>query len=418
MQGLYECALCAVVLHTPGEVYPGPYTYKRFWYRDAVFITHALMVCGLRARAHGILERFSERQTLAGFFHSQQGEWDANGQVLWSYGRFCQLFNQPLEPLWQRAVLKGAQWLLHKRLPSAPPGPHAGLLPPGFSAEHFGPNDYYYWDDFWAVAGLRAVASWLTGTSDEDLGTAYRKAADAWMEDIENSLAHTHARLQRPAMPASPYRRLDSGAIGCLVAGYPCQLFSPHDERLQDTADYLYTNCRIHGAFYHDMTHSGINVYLTLHLAQVLMRAGDLRFAPLVEAVVQLASPTGQWPEAIHPQTRGGCMGDGQHIWAAAEWLMLMRHSFVREEADHLVLGAGILPAWLTSGHQLSFGPTPTPWGAVEVFVEKEGPCLRVRWQGHWFNAVPLMRIALPGWEAVCAPGHVQAVLLTERKNP
>jgi hypothetical protein len=414
MQGLYERALRVVVLHAPGQVYPGPYTYKRFWYRDAVFIAHALMACGLRARVHGILDRFDDRQTVDGFFHSQEGEWDANGQVLWGYGRFCQLFNQSLEPAWAQAVLKGAKWLLRKRLPRVPRSPHAGLLPPGFSAEHFGPNDFYYWDDFWAVAGLRMIQEVLDG----DLETAYSEAADTWMEDIETSLAHARARLGRPAMPASPYRRLDSGAIGCLVAGYPCQLFLPNDERLQDTADYLYEHCRIHGAFYHDMTHSGINAYLTLHLAQVLMRSGDVRFATLVDAIADLASPTGQWPEAIHPQTRGGCMGDGQHVWAAAEWLMLMRNSFVREELDHLVLGAGIIPAWLKPGQTLSFGPAPTRWGPLEVFVEKDGETATVRWQGGWFKTSPSIQVALPGWKAVNVPASAGTVRLTERTIP
>ena len=36
-------------------------------------------------------------------------------------------------------------------------------------------------------------------------------------------------------------------------------------------------------------------------------------------------------------------MGDGQHGWAAAEWIMIIRNAFVREEHDHLVIGAGIL---------------------------------------------------------------------------
>jgi len=68
----------------------------------------------------------------------------------------------------------------------------------------------------------------------------------------------------------------------------------------------------------------------------VLLRAEDPRFHELMTTVADLASPTGQWPEAIHPLTHGGCMGDGQHVWAAAEWLMIVRHCFVREEGDHL----------------------------------------------------------------------------------
>ena len=29
----------------------------------------------------------------------------------------------------------------------------------GFSAEHLGPNGYYYWADFWGISGLHATAS-------------------------------------------------------------------------------------------------------------------------------------------------------------------------------------------------------------------------------------------------------------------
>ena len=38
----------------------------------------------------------------------------------------------------------------------------------------------------------------------------------------------------------------------------------------------------------------------------------DPRYLELMDTVASLASPTGQWPEAIHPRTLGGCMGDGQ----------------------------------------------------------------------------------------------------------
>jgi len=415
LQYLYEAALRAVILHAPGEVYPGPYTYKRFWFRDAVFIAHALMACGLKARAQRILDHFPERQTVTGFFHSQQGEWDSNGAVLWVYGRFCELFRHTPDSKWCHAMLRGAHWLMHKRLPLAPSSPHAGLLPAGFSAEHLGPTDYYYWDDFWAVAGLRAAERWCGRASQNPGGVLPPHSADDVMAAIDQSLAQVRRRLQRPAMPASPYRRLDSGAVGSLVVGYPCQLVDPRDERLLDTADYLFTHCRVRGAFYHDLIHSGINAYLTLHLAQVLMRARDRRFISLVEAIARLASPTGQWPEAIHPRSLGGCMGDGQHIWAAAEYLMWIRNSFIREETDHLVVGEGILPAWLVPGEVLSFGPAPTPWGPVEVFIKCRPGAVTVRCQGHWFESTPRVQVALPGWECVDVPDHAESVSLTKR---
>ena len=106
--------------------------------------------------------------------------------------------------------------------------------------------------------------------------------------------------------------------------------------------NFILDNCFVDGGFFQDMIHSGINPYLTLHVAQVLLRANDKRFIPLLNKVAELASPTGQWPEAVHPRTLGGCMGDGQHAWAAAEWIIMLRNIFVREENDVLILCAGI----------------------------------------------------------------------------
>jgi len=121
-----------------------------------------------------------------------------------------------------------------------------------------------------------------------------------------------------------------------LSAGYPLCIFGKTDPRLLDTAEFLMKNCLFRGGFFHDMTHSGINPYLTLHLAQVLLRAGDPRYFGLMTAVADLATSTGQWPESVHPRTGGGCMGDGQHVWAAAEWVLMMRNCFVREEGARL----------------------------------------------------------------------------------
>ncbi len=102
-QFLYEAAVRSLILHSPGEVYPGPYTYKRFWYRDATFILHALLCIGLVQRVERALDKFPAGQTTAGFFHSQDGEWDSNGEVLWIFNRFCELTGCAPKRSWRRA---------------------------------------------------------------------------------------------------------------------------------------------------------------------------------------------------------------------------------------------------------------------------------------------------------------------------
>jgi hypothetical protein len=134
-----------------------------------------------------------------------------------------------------------------------------------------------------------------------------------------------------------------------------------------NTLSYLMSHCSYGNAFFQDMIHSGINIYLTLAMAQTFLRSRDTRYRDLITTVADLASPTGQWPEAINPLTGGGCMGDGQHGWAAAEWIMMMRHLFIREEGDTLILGSGIFPEWIEQDTPMSFGPTLVPGGAVTV---------------------------------------------------
>jgi len=398
LQNLYDYAVANLVLHAPGEVYPGPFTYKRFWFRDAAFVLHALLALGGVDRTRRALEEFAPRQKHNGYFLSQEGEWDSNGEAIWTYHRFHELTGEPLPEKWLEAVRKGADWIHQKRLPRDTGKPEAGLLPAGFSAEHLGPNDYYYWDDFWAVAGLRSAAA-LFANKDSGASARWQHEADEFLATIEKSFPNSPQRRFPLAIPASPKRRMDSGAVGSLVADYPLQLFAPADPRIAKTADYLRDHSMYKGGFFQNMIHSGINAYLTLHLAQVRLRAGEVNEAwNLIESAAELASPTGQWPEAIHPRTLGGCMGDGQHIWAAGEWALMLRNCFVREESDRLVIGSGVMLRWIPDNAPATFGPTLTPWGSVDVSLTREATGLRVTVRGQWRKSPPLLDVRVSGF--------------------
>ena len=401
LQFLYDAAVRSMLLHTHGkDLYPGPFTYKHFWFRDAAIILHAMVCANLGKAAEKILDSFPGRQTKSGHFLSQDGEWDSNGQALWIMRRYCELTGEPPKQAWQKAILSAANWIIHKRLTGDKDKqkPHAGLLPAGFSAEHLGPNDYYYWDDFWGVEGLQSAAMLMEWYGDQTSSRNCRLEADDFLKSIKESLAYTEGRLGTKAMPSSPYRRLDSACIGSMAAAYPPHVWAADDPRVMLTAEYLYRTHCLDGGFFHEMSHSGINPYLTLAIAQVFLRAGDPRFLDLVQRTAHLATSTGQWPEAIHPQTHGGCMGDGQHIWAAAEWVLMIRNMFVREEGKKLILCSGIFPSWLEDGREIHFGRTLTTWGAVSVTVKIHDKKIFVLWQGTWRGEIPEIEVRLPGY--------------------
>jgi hypothetical protein len=366
-QFLYDAAVRTLLLLSADEVVPGPYTYRRFWFRDACLMMNALLGLGLAQRCERLIQGFESRQKLSGYFQSQEGEWDSNGQVLWIAHRFAQCTGQGFSTSVFTSLMKGARWIVHKRRSKKDGKPHDGLLPAGFSAEHLGPNDYYYWDDFWGVAGLRAAAELAKNQGSPADQKLFAAQAMDFETCIFTSLARSPGYQKHQAIPASPYRRMDAGAVGSLVADYPLQITSPNDAGIMNTLSYLMSHCSLGNAFFQDMIHSGINIYLTLAMAQTFLRSRDPRYKDLIHAVADLASPTGQWPEAINPLTGGGCMGDGQHGWAAAEWVMMMRSLFIREEGRTLILGSGIFPEWLEQDTPLSFGPTLVPGGVVSV---------------------------------------------------
>ena len=201
----------SLVLHSPAEIYPGPFTYKRFWFRDAVFALHAMLAAGLLSRVGRLLDSFPDRQSVTGFFHSQEGEWDSNGEVLWMFQLYCKLSGEAPRVQWSKAIHRGAEWIIRKRLPAESDSPFSGLLPAGFSAEHLGPNDYYYWDDFWGVAGLRAAADWFLLLGESHYAERYRREADQFFECIQKSLAGVAAEIQSAGYAGLSFQEDGSG---------------------------------------------------------------------------------------------------------------------------------------------------------------------------------------------------------------
>ncbi|MFP4355911.1 MAG: hypothetical protein ACLFUJ_12370 [Phycisphaerae bacterium] len=414
---LYDAAVRTLLVLNPRDPLPGPYTYKRFWFRDAAYFLYAMLAAGMTDRVTRSLERFPARQSATGYFHSQEGEWDSNGQVLWLLKRYAEMTGRKLDQRWLRPVRSAARWIRRKRIDVGGDSLHAGLLPAGFSAEHLGNNDYYYWDDYWSLAGLQAAAEMLDGWDRCEDAQLCRNETEGLRAAIRRSLDKSRSIRKIDAIPASPHRRMDAGAVGSIVAGYPLQLLEPDDPQLLATADWLCENCFVDGAFFQQMIHSGLNAYLTLHIAQVYLRAGREEYWPLVKAVARIASPTGQWPEAVHPRTGGGCMGDGQHGWAAAEWVLMARNMFCREdrEDDVLILASGVPRSWLVAGQRLKFGPTPTMFGPVTVTIDCEAETIRVGWQGQWHNRPAEILVQLPGRQEHCCKPAVTGQVELDR---
>jgi hypothetical protein len=375
-----------LLFHEGVDVVPGPFTYHRFWFRDAAYLLAAMNRYGFHREAAEVIEHFPTRQRVDGYFFSQRQEWDANGAALWSMAEHWRLTGS-LEAIDQDSVAKAVRWIERKRHSKRRRTDPAlvGLMPASISAEHLGPFDYYYWDDFWSLRGLRDGAAMLRAFGDASGADDADAAAAALAADVDRSIALVADRLGSAAIPAGPRRRFDPGAIGSLVACEPLGLYAAGDPRIVATAEAIRERFCIGPAFFQGISHTGLGTYLTMQLASVELASGDARALERLQWMVEAATPTSTWPEAIHPHQLGGCMGDGHHGWAAADFLSFVRNMLVREVpsaadgSDGLAL-CSLLPAgW--EGQPIEVHDAPTHVGLLSFAVRWHGERPALLWQ-------------------------------------
>jgi hypothetical protein len=398
-----------LLFHEGSDVVPGPFTYHRFWFRDAAYLLSALDRFGFHGESSEVIRSFPARQRVDGFFFSQRQEWDANGAAIWAMAEHWRLTGS-LDDIDVESVARGAKWIERKRHsrrgrkdPSV-----AGLLPASISAEHLGPFDFFYWDDFWSLRGLLDAAAILRGAGQERAATEVEADAAAFRTDIEASMALVAERLGDDVLPAGPRRRIDPGIIGSLVACSPLRLFGATSPSMAATAEAVRARFCIGPAFYQGISHTGFGTYLTLQLAAVELEAGDERCLERLSWLLDLASPTWTWPEAIHPQLGGGCMGDGHHGWAAADFLSLVRNLLVREVEGGLALCSMLPPEW--RGQNLEVHDAPTHHGLLSFALRWHGDRPALLWdlRPHAGGTGAGVRLTAPGLDPSWSTNEVK----------
>ncbi|HEX5542859.1 MAG TPA: hypothetical protein VFX60_15070 [Micromonospora sp.] len=397
-----------LVLHDPGSITPGPLTYHRFWFRDAAFQVTTLDRWGFHDEAADVIDTYPKRQRRDGFFYSQWHEWDANGAAILTIAEHHRLTGDRARlARLMPAVRAGAEWIeqtRHRRRADGPRDP--GLLPPGISAEHLGPYDSYYWDDFWGLRGLQDAAYLADAVGDSAAARRWRTAAARYRADLLASVERATRRTPFRYLPAGPNRGIDAGMIGSLVGCYPLELLDAEDPLVANTATLIRDHFTIGPAFFQAIAHTGLGTYLTLQLAFVELLAGDPAAWSRLRWMLDAATPTFTWPEAIHPQTGGGCMGDGHHGWAAADFLAFVRAVLVRDLPDGRTAVLSLLPPeWY--GGEVQVRDAPVYGGRLDYGLtwRDERPTLEWSWRG-----TPRRLIAPgldPSWSATSGDGEM-----------
>jgi hypothetical protein len=393
LQRMFDASRLALLqLQDHDFISPGPYLYHHFWYRDSAPMVRALDLLGFSDRAREVIDAYPTRLTADGFFRGPEGEWDSNGTVLWSvHQHYLLTRSRAWLQNWYPQLLRGGNWITRKRRTSRRDSSRTpGMMPASLSAEHLGTVDQYFWDSFWSLAGLRSlveIAQTLGKSKDEDaLGGEYR----SFEAQLRSIILDTGQRLGHEIIPCAPTRPFDESAIGSIASIYPLQILNDM-QHVPNTLQEILCQFTDDKGFFHPMIHSGYNPYLTLQLAHSALYLGKNEQAwETAETIFRHMRAPYSLPEAIHPKTGGGVMGDGHHGWAAAEIVLFLRDCLVRESGGRLLLFQGANERMIRKGVNAWVTGAPTGFGKlnVELDFESDRRCI-LKFRNEFHSEAP-----------------------------
>ncbi|MGD1997239.1 MAG: hypothetical protein PVH62_10765, partial [Anaerolineae bacterium] len=344
--------------------HPGPLAHDSLWVRDAAYVGLALLQTGYADAVRSYIPAVLDAQETSGRVPPIQGadipwdyeEWDAQGEAIFlvtSYYRYTNDRDTLQE--WYPALRAAASFIVDLRAGQIDTeGSVQGLLPPSRSAEDLGlQRRHYYWDNYWAVAGLEEAAY-----AARELG----EDQDAeWMESEADALRGAILSSVEAVMGAEPayipvaVGDLEGSAMarGTVPALWPVEVLPRQTALLERSFDYYYQQWiePYAGGFRHRQ--GQFWPYGGLELAHAYLRLGrtDVVHQILSWTLDHQTLPgTFAWAEQVDPDRFSFSGGDMPHAWAAADLVTLVREMLVSERGGALELFNGVPGWWLETG--------------------------------------------------------------------
>jgi hypothetical protein len=355
---------------------PGPRRYTRSWIRDGAMMSAALLRMGHAHEVREFIRWYAPNQRADGFVpccvDAEGVDWlvehDSHGQliaVIADYHRFTSDSDFVRES-WT-FVDRAVGFIEHSIEPD-------GLLPISVSHEGYLAQPVHsYWDDFWALRGLRDAAHLARALGREAEARAWHALSTRFAESLFASIEATRARRQLDFIPGSiEWADFDPTATANAI-----YLFDVPDamnrQALERTFDIYLTEWR--GKRSGAVDWSNYTPY-EIRIIGALVRMGRRDAAlELLQFFLSDRRPRAwnQWPEIAwrDPKTPAH-VGDLPHTWIAGEYVLALRSLFgyEREGDESLIVAAGLAPEWL-DGAGVMVDQMPTLYGKLSYSLRR-----------------------------------------------
>jgi hypothetical protein len=255
-----------------------------------------------------------------------------------------------------------------------------GLVPESISHEGYIQNPVHsYWDGMFTLLGLKDATQVATVLGEHDYAVAFATMRNEFRADLYASIERSMARHGIGYIPgAAELGDFDftSTAIAVDPVGEFRNLPQPAFEQ---TFDEYYRYFRARAADRDNQPQFERYTPYEFRIVGPLVRMGMKKEAhELLRFFLagQRPSAWNSWAEVVWRDPRApGFIGDMPHTWVGAEYIRSVRTMFAYErEGDRaLVIGAGLLPAWVLSDQGVSVRRLPTHYGTLNYTARQGG---------------------------------------------
>ena len=332
---------------------PGPRRYTRSWIRDGAMMSAALLRMGHAAEVRDFIRWYAPHQRDDGFVPccvDRDGvdwlvEHDSHGELLALIADYYRFTSDRgvLEECW--TFIDRAVACIERLL-----GPD-GLLPISVSHEGYLAQPVHsYWDDFWALRGLRDAVDLAEAAGHPTSVQRWRALCTRFEASVFASIEVTRAQRKLDFIPGSiEWADFDPTATANAIylLGVPDGLDRTAVERTFDKYLADWRGKRSGASAWSNYTPYEIRIIGALvRLGRRDAALELLRFFLSDRRPV----PWNQWPEIAwrDPQAPAH-VGDLPHTWIAAEYVLALRSliAYEREADECLILAAGLAPEWI-----------------------------------------------------------------------
>ncbi len=381
----------------PG-IQPGSRSYDRSWMRDGALTSASLLRVGRFREVREFIKWYSEYVRPDGWVPcvvDRRGadpvaEHDSHGQFLYIVNQYYRFtsdkdFLRAMYPVCRRVaekIIALTQTRKTNDYITGPPEKRAlyGLMPESISHEGYSVPKHSYWDNFFALRGLKDAASMAKALGETADTARFTEAVETFRKDFYNSVRLVMAEKKIDYFPGCAELG-DFDATSTAVGVYPCgELRWIPKQALKGTFDRYLTffDERASGKLkWRDYTPYEIRSCSTL-----LMMDRPRDAHRLAELFLRDMTPPAwnQWGEIVwRDKKTGQWIGDMPHTWVGSEFVKFVRNILAYEDEtdESLVIGAGILPEWLKTG-PIRVTNLPTYYGNLSYRMELKEKSLTI----------------------------------------